>query len=169
MIGAYDIDLHCALPIVGDDWSEAEEIFMAKLLCHLLSDQLLMDDGAHHKMAQHQGNSGSRVRSPHREQYGPESGASHDTQRSTPVVTVSTFEDVIARRFQTKDAPSFRAQIHHRDVCMDEVVAFEKERLSRRDRERVREAVAVVQAGAMPSLSEAAERAARNFAVFRHE
>ena len=50
---------------------------------------------------------------------------------------------------------------------MFEVVPFEKERLSGRDRERVREAVAVVQAGAMPSFSESAERAARHLAVFR--
>ena len=50
---------------------------------------------------------------------------------------------------------------------MHEVIPFEEERLSRREREHVREAVAVVQAGAMPSLSKAAERAPRHLAVFR--
>lgn len=50
---------------------------------------------------------------------------------------------------------------------MHEIVPFEEERLARRDRECVREAVAVIQACAMSSLSEAAERAARHFAVFR--
>ena len=50
---------------------------------------------------------------------------------------------------------------------MHEIVAFEEERLSRRDSECVREAVAVNQACAMPPFSKAAERAARHFAVFR--
>jgi hypothetical protein len=50
---------------------------------------------------------------------------------------------------------------------MDEVIPLEEERLSRRNRERIREAVAVVQVCAVPSLSEAAERAARHLAMFR--
>ena len=49
---------------------------------------------------------------------------------------------------------------------MHEIVPFEEEGLSRRDREGIREAVAVVQAGAMPSLPEAAERPTRQVAVF---
>ena len=49
---------------------------------------------------------------------------------------------------------------------MHEIVPFEEERLSRRDRECVREAVAVIQACPMPALSKAAECAARQFAVF---
>jgi len=49
---------------------------------------------------------------------------------------------------------------------MHEIIPFEEEWLSHCDRERVREAVAVIQAGAMPSLSKPAECAARQFAVF---
>jgi hypothetical protein len=49
---------------------------------------------------------------------------------------------------------------------MHEIASFKEERLSRRDRECVREAVAVIQACSMPSLSKTAERAARQFAVF---
>jgi hypothetical protein len=37
------------------------------------------------------------VRSPHREQYGPASGASHDTHRFVPAIAVSTFADTIAK------------------------------------------------------------------------
>src|SRR5688572_318823 len=59
------------------------------------------------------------------------------------------------------------AQIHESDIGMHEIVSFEEERLSRRERERVREAVAEIQACAMPSLSEAAECAARQLAVLR--
>ena len=59
-----------------------------------------------------------------------------------------------------------RAQSHDRDVGMHESVAFEEQRLPRRERECVREAVAEIQVCAMPSLSEAAECAARQFAVF---
>jgi hypothetical protein len=61
---------------------------------------------------------------------------------------------------------SQRAQIHHCDVCMHEVVPFAQERLSGRNRERVRKAVAIIQTCAMPPLSESAERAARHLAVF---
>jgi hypothetical protein len=50
---------------------------------------------------------------------------------------------------------------------MHEIISLEEERLSRRDRECVREAVAVIQSCAMPSLSKAAECAARHFAMFR--
>jgi hypothetical protein len=50
---------------------------------------------------------------------------------------------------------------------MQEIVPFEEERLSGRGRKCVREAVAAIQAGAMPSLSEAAERAARHCAMLR--
>lgn len=64
-------------------------------------------------------------------------------------------------------AGSRRVQIHHRDVGVHEIVSLEEERLSRRDREGVRKAVAVIQACAMASLSEAAECAARQFALFR--
>ena len=52
---------------------------------------------------------------------------------------------------------------------MHKIVPFEEERLSRRDRECVREAVSVVQACAMPSLSEPVECAARQLAVFRND
>ena len=55
---------------------------------------------------------------------------------------------------------------------MHEVVPLKKEWLSQRDRECVREAVAIVQASAMASLSEAAERPTRKVAVLgvdRHE
>ena len=58
-------------------------------------------------------------------------------------------------------------EIDHRDVGMHEVAPFEEKWLSRRGRECVREALAVIQACAMPALSEAAECAARHFAVFR--
>jgi hypothetical protein len=57
------------------------------------------------------------------------------------------------------------AQIHHCDVCMHEVVPFAQERLSGRNRERVRKAVAIIQACAMPSLSKPLN-ARRHLAVF---
>ena len=60
-----------------------------------------------------------------------------------------------------------RFPINERNVGMDEIVSFEEERLSRQHRERVREAVAIIQSRAMSSLSKAAERAPRQLAVFR--
>ena len=48
---------------------------------------------------------------------------------------------------------------------MDEVVAFEEKRFSRRRGQRVREAVAVIQAGAVAPLAKAAERTYCHFAV----
>ena len=57
-----------------------------------------MGDRVHQKMAQREG-LGSRVRSPHREQYRPETSALHETHRSMPAGAVSTFAAMVASRF----------------------------------------------------------------------